>query len=64
VDSYLGKIKTVLLLQKLILLNFYSSTPDISFTINTQFPNRVLEDDSQTLADAGLLNCVIIQKRT
>ncbi|KXN71652.1 hypothetical protein CONCODRAFT_78224 [Conidiobolus coronatus NRRL 28638] len=40
-----------------------SSTPDISFTINTQFPNRVLEDDSQTLTDAGLLNCVIIQKR-
>ncbi|KDQ58127.1 hypothetical protein JAAARDRAFT_34938 [Jaapia argillacea MUCL 33604] len=32
------------------------------YTIGTTFPNRVLEDDSQTVQAAGLVNSVIVQR--
>jgi len=32
------------------------------YTIGTTFPNRTLEDDSQTIEAAGLLNSVIVQR--
>jgi UBX domain-containing protein 1 len=32
------------------------------YAIGTTFPNRTLEDDTQTLKDAGLVNSVIIQR--
>ncbi|KAH7886744.1 hypothetical protein F5I97DRAFT_1869907 [Phlebopus sp. FC_14] len=32
------------------------------YTIGTTFPNRTLEDDRQTVKDAGLVNSVIIQR--
>ncbi|KAG9019864.1 hypothetical protein FRB90_003455 [Tulasnella sp. 427] len=37
-----------------------SSTP---YTINTTFPNRVLDDDSLTIEQAKLQNSVIVQRR-
>ncbi|KIO16787.1 hypothetical protein M407DRAFT_182423 [Tulasnella calospora MUT 4182] len=37
-----------------------SSTP---YTINTTFPNRVLDDDSMTIEQAKLQNSVIVQRR-
>jgi len=36
-----------------------SATP---YTIQTTFPNRVLEDDSQTIEQAGLKNSVVVQR--
>ncbi|XP_054277638.1 NSFL1 cofactor p47 [Macrosteles quadrilineatus] len=35
-----------------------------SFTLLTTFPNKELTQDSQTLADAGLLNAAILQRLT
>ncbi len=32
------------------------------FTINTTFPNRVLEDNSVTIEAAGLKNSVLVQR--
>ncbi|KZT30153.1 SEP-domain-containing protein [Neolentinus lepideus HHB14362 ss-1] len=32
------------------------------YTIGTTFPNRVLEDDSQTIEQAGLVNSVVVQR--
>ncbi|KAG6337186.1 hypothetical protein ID866_1900 [Astraeus odoratus] len=32
------------------------------YTIGTTFPNRVLDNDSQTIKDAGLVNSVIVQR--
>lgn len=32
------------------------------YTIGTTFPNRVLEDDLQTIKDAGLVKGVIVQR--
>ncbi|OCH91979.1 SEP-domain-containing protein [Obba rivulosa] len=32
------------------------------YTINLTFPNRVLEDESQTIKDAGLANSVVVQR--
>lgn len=32
------------------------------YTIGTTFPNRILEDDTQTLHAAGLVNSVIVQR--
>ncbi|EPQ53112.1 SEP-domain-containing protein [Gloeophyllum trabeum ATCC 11539] len=32
------------------------------YTIGTTFPNRVLDDDSQTLEQAGLVNSVVVQR--
>ncbi|KAI9342057.1 hypothetical protein DFJ73DRAFT_843047 [Zopfochytrium polystomum] len=34
------------------------------FALQATFPNRTLEDDSLTVKDAGLLNSVIVQKRS
>lgn len=35
-----------------------------SYKLMTTFPNKVLDDDSQTLSDANLLNAVIVQRLT
>ncbi|EMD36009.1 hypothetical protein CERSUDRAFT_52811 [Gelatoporia subvermispora B] len=32
------------------------------YTINLTFPNRVLEDEGQTIKDAGLANSVVVQR--
>lgn len=32
------------------------------YTIGTTFPNRILDDDSKTIKDAGLVNSVIVQR--
>lgn len=32
------------------------------YTIMTTFPNRVLDDDSRTIKDAGLINSVVVQR--
>jgi len=34
------------------------------YTIGTTFPNKTLDDDTQTIKDAGLANSVILQKLT
>ena len=34
-----------------------------AYQLMTGFPSAVIEDESKTLEDAGLLNAVIIQKR-
>lgn len=33
-----------------------------AYTIATTFPNRVLEDDTQTIEAAGLKNSVVVQR--
>ncbi|KAL4071922.1 ubiquitin-related domain-containing protein [Scleroderma citrinum] len=32
------------------------------YTIGTTFPNRILDDDNQTIKDAGLVNSVVVQR--
>lgn len=36
--------------------------PTRQYTIGTTFPNKTLDDDAQTIKDAGLANSVILQK--
>lgn len=42
-----------------------AARPDVTwpYQLLTSFPTKVLEDETQTLAAAGLLNAVITQKR-
>jgi len=50
----------------LIRLTFlHSSRPENltrPYTIGTTFPNRILDDDTQTIQAAGLVNSVIVQR--
>jgi UBX domain-containing protein 1 len=32
------------------------------YTIGTAFPNKTLDDDTQTIKDAGIANSVVLQK--
>ena len=32
------------------------------YTIGTTFPNKTLDDETQTIRDAGLANSVVLQK--
>ena len=44
-----------------------SSRPDLaaaSYVLMTTYPRRELTDDTQTLADANLLNALVIQRKT
>jgi hypothetical protein len=52
-------------------LTFYASTHSCSsrpenftrpYTIGTTFPNRTLDDDTQTIEAAGLNNSVVVQR--
>ena len=32
------------------------------YTVGTAFPNKTLDDDTQTIKDAGIANSVVLQK--
>jgi UBX domain-containing protein 1 len=38
------------------------SSPTREFTLATAYPHRVLDDNSQTLQEAGLANSVVVHK--
>lgn len=42
----------------------YPGASSQAYTIGTTFPNRTLNDDSVSIQDAGLKNCVIVQRLT
>lgn len=51
---------------QLLLANYFPRSDPVNltrpYTIGTTFPNKTLDDDTQTIKDAGLANSVILQK--